>query len=169
MDLNKLKERFLEFIQKYKYVALILLIGIGLMLLPTGKHKEQVVQNQPELQKKEEKAASEQLADILSCIDGAGSVQVFLTVAAGEQTVYQTNDTITSGTDTNNTQIDTVTITDAQRNEAGLVRQINPPIYQGAIVVCQGADSATVRLAIADAVSKVTGLGTDRISVLKMK
>lgn len=35
-------------------------------------------------------------------------------------------------------------------------------------MVCQGADNAAVRLAIVEAVSKVTGLGANRISVLKM-
>lgn len=169
MDVNMLKESFFEFTKKYKYVVLILLIGIGLMLLPTGKQRESVTQNQPEKQLEKEGSASVLLADVLSNIDGAGKVQVYLTIASGEQTIYQTNDTVSTGVDTSNTQIDTVTITDAQRNETGLVRQVNPPVYQGAIVVCQGADRAAVRLAIADAVSKVTGLGTDRISVLKMK
>jgi hypothetical protein len=39
----------------------------------------------------------------------------------------------------------------------------------GAIVVCQGADSPSVKLAITQAVAKITGLGTDEICVLKMK
>jgi stage III sporulation protein AG len=39
----------------------------------------------------------------------------------------------------------------------------------GAIVLCQGADVPSVRLAIVDAVSKVTGLVANQISVLKMK
>jgi len=39
----------------------------------------------------------------------------------------------------------------------------------GAVIVCQGADDPQVRLSIVDAVSKVTGLGSDKISVLKMK
>ena len=62
----------------------------------------------------------------------------------------------------------TVTVTDAQRNESGLVRQIVSPKYRGAIIVCGGADDPVVCLAIKDAVSNATGLGTDRISVLKM-
>jgi len=36
-------------------------------------------------------------------------------------------------------------------------------------VVCQGADRAGVRLAVVDAVKSVTGLSSDRITVLKMK
>ena len=63
----------------------------------------------------------------------------------------------------------TVIVTDSQRCESGLIRQINPAAYKGAIVVCQGADSSAVRLAITQAVAKITGLGTDNICVLKMK
>lgn len=39
---------------------------------------------------------------------------------------------------------------------------------QGAAVVCDGADDARVRLAIVEAVSAYTGLGSDRIKVLEM-
>ena len=116
MDVNMLKESFFEFTKKYKYVVLILLIGIGLMLLPTGKQRESVTQNQPEKRMEKEGSASVLLADVLSNIDGAGKVQVYLTIASGEQTIYQTNDTVSTGVDTSNTQIDTVTITDAQGN-----------------------------------------------------
>ena len=49
------------------------------------------------------------------------------------------------------------------------MRQVNPPTYLGAIIICEGADDANIRLAVVDAVSKVTGLGANRISVLKMK
>lgn len=39
---------------------------------------------------------------------------------------------------------------------------------QGAVVVCEGADQAAVRLAILRAVNAYTGFGSDRITVLKM-
>jgi hypothetical protein len=42
-------------------------------------------------------------------------------------------------------------------------------VYQGAVVLCQGAADAAVRLAVVEAVSKATGLGADKICVLKMK
>lgn len=169
MDIISLKSKLLAFLNKYKYVALILFIGLALMMLPTGKKKESNTVPQTLAPTSEKLSDSEALAQVLSTIAGAGKVQVLLTVAAGEQTIYQTDDVLSADGDTNNTQTDTVIVTDAQRNEIGLVRQIIPPIYQGAIVVCQGADSPSVRLSIVDAVSKVTGLGSDRISVLKMK
>ena len=54
-------------------------------------------------------------------------------------------------------------------NETGLIKQVNPPKYLGALIVCQGADDPSVRLAVSQAVASVTGISTDRISVLKMK
>ena len=156
--------------KKYRYVALVLVIGLVLMTLPTSSDREEdaAPKTTPE-RIQEEVSVNEALAQILSRIEGAGNVQVLLTVASGEETVYQTDDNISVSEDTSTTKIDTVTVTDADRNQTGLVKQINPPTYQGAIIVCQGADSAVVRLAIVDAVSKVTGLSSDRISVLKMK
>ena len=38
---------------------------------------------------------------------------------------------------------------------------------EGAAVVCDGASSAKVRLAVVRAVSAYTGLGSDRIAVLE--
>lgn len=39
----------------------------------------------------------------------------------------------------------------------------------GAVVVCQGADQPGVRLDVTNAVTAYTGLGSDKISVIKMK
>ena len=39
----------------------------------------------------------------------------------------------------------------------------------GAVVVCQGADQPYVRLDVTNAVAAYTGLGSDQISVIKMK
>ena len=66
-------------------------------------------------------------------------------------------------------QTETVLISGSDRGQEGLIKQINAPTYRGAIILCQGADSPSVCLAIKEAVSKVTGLDTSEISVLKMK
>ena len=164
-NLNKIS----VFVKKYRYVFLVLLIGLALMVIPP-KYSESVQPGQsvPE-EKKEEEGVSEKLAWILSQVDGAGDVKVFLTIAAGEEILYQTDDDSSFSTDSSSTQVKTVTVINAQRDENGLVKQTNPPVYKGAIIVCQGADDPQIQLAIVSAVAKVTGLGADRISVLKMK
>ena len=110
-----------------------------------------------------------EMESLLSQIEGAGNVRVMLTVKKGEEIIYQTDEDITASDSSNVTKMDTITITDANRNQDGLIKQINPPVYLGAVVICQGADSPLIRLEIVDAVSKLTGLGADKISVLKMK
>lgn len=162
MDWVKLKSSGMEAVKKYRYVLLVVLAGILLMALPESKEEQEkpektVEASQPCLQ--------ESLSDILSQIAGVGKVKVLLTEAAGEQTIYQTDENY-AGSDIRR---QTVLVTNVSREEAGLVKQVNPPTYQGAIVLCQGADSASVRLSIVEAVSNATGLSTDKISVLKMK
>jgi stage III sporulation protein AG len=137
------------------------------MVLPTGKATEA----ETVITKAQDSILSveERLAQILRQVKGAGEVQVLLTEASGEETIYQINGNTSSSDTSSSSKQDTVTITDSQRNEQGLVRQKNPPKYMGVVVVCQGGDQATVRLAIIDAVSKAIGLGADKISILKMK
>ena len=161
MDITVLKEKVTQWIGKYKYLALILLVGIGLMLIPSGNKntEESTVQTQTPVQTA---SLADELEGILSNIKGAGKVQVMLTVKTGEQIVYQTD---TPATD----RQDTVIITDEDRAQNGLVQQVISPTYRGAIVLCHGADNANVCLAIKEAVSKVTGLDASQISVLKMK
>ena len=169
MELGKLGKKLIQNINKYKYVFLILGLGLLLMLLP-GKTEQTVKENKEEVQQMTSvDEVCEQLSEILSNISGAGQTKVMLTVQQGEKTIYQTDADVSEKEAANDSRIQTVTITDADRNQTGLIQQVNPPTYMGAIVLCQGADTPSVRLAIVDAVSKVTGLGANQISVHKMK
>ena len=169
MDIVKYKNRILAAIGKYKYVWIVLLAGVILMMLPgkdirnTDSQKEQSTENA------EDNTIEERLEKILGQSAGAGQVKVMLAVAQGERTIYQTDSTYAQSDDHTDSRTQTILITDSERNEAGLVYQKNPPVYQGAIVLAQGADDPTVKLAIAEAVSDVTGLGVDKISILKMQ
>lgn len=168
MELTKSLTKLSQVIKKYRYAVLVLVIGLILMAIPGTGNREDTETSDAESIYISEQTLESKLSEVLSRVDGAGNVKVLLTVAAGEETVYQTNDDISSSNDASSTNYDTVTVTDANRNQNGLIRQINPATYQGAVIVCQGADDPNVRLAIVDAVSKLTGLGANRISVLKM-
>lgn len=168
MDNIALGRKIGSILKKYRYAIAVLALGVILMLLPTGKSRQaQKTEPVPAATTAEETLDS-RLEAILSQIQGAGKVQVLLSVAQGERTVYQTDGDVTGG-ETGSSRTDTVIVTDSQRTQSGLIQQVLPPTYLGAIIVCQGADSPAVRLAIVEAVSGITGLGADRISVLKMK
>lgn len=168
MDWIGLKEKTTGFLKKHAYVIVILCVGLVLMMIPS---KQEMQTQQPVIQEQKESILTleQRLSQILCKVAGAGEVQVILSVASGEETVYQTDDDYSTANESSTGRKDTVTVTDSDRNEAGLVRQINPPVYLGAVVVCEGADSPSVRLAIVEAVADVTGIGADKISVLKMK
>lgn len=168
MEIKGLSDKITILLKKYRYPLIVIAVGLVLMAIPELKNDEKVVPNVTSDVVNEE-SMEDKLSSILSQIEGAGCVKVLLTEATGEEIYYQTNDNNNTGENTNSKNADTVIITDAQRNQSGLIRQVNPPAYQGAVVVCQGADNPTVQLAIVDAVSKVTGLGANRISVFKMK
>lgn len=154
------KQQLMMFVKKYSYVVFAALIGVFLMLWPSEEkapEKDAVpeVSVSPDLEM--------ELSAILSRISGVGRAEVLLTEAAGSDVIYQID------TGQNSTHSDTVIITDQDREETGLVKQILPPVYKGALVVCEGADSAAVCLSVVDAVKSVTGLPSNCITVLKMK
>jgi len=167
VDPKRSLERIGQLLKKYRYACIVVAVGIFLMLLPvrsgTAKPEE------PELQTVTSPSMEERLCDILQQIRGAGLVRVMLTVANGEETIYQFDQNLSIDGSSSSTQKDTVTVTDKDRGQSGLITQVNPPKYQGALVVCQGAENAAVRLAISEAVSSLTGLGTDKITIVRMK
>ena len=164
MDLKGFCKRLTKGLRQYKYAVLILLLGLALMLIPGKRSVPQTTEPvaTPESQSTDVCAL---LEEILSQIHGAGKVRVLLSEKAGERIVYQTDSDVSG--DSN--RQDTVIVTDSDRAQSGLIKQVEPPTYLGAIIVCQGGDRPEVRLAIAEAVSRYTGLGIDKISVLKMK
>lgn len=166
MDWLTLRGKARLWLKEYRYVLLVLFLGIVLMLLPQSKAAEEGDKETPVPETVVEVSLQEQLEQLLSIVQGAGKVRVLLTEAAGERVIYQTDGEESSQ---NTRRTDTVILSDSGRAESGLVQQILPPTYQGAVILCQGADSASVRLALIEAVSNATGLTSDRISVLKMK
>lgn len=168
MEIKALQSKVQSLFQKYKYAFIIFIVGILLMIVPgnllgsedRGEVREVVEQSS---------SVQQELEEILSYIEGAGTVRVMLKELSGEETIYEVNEDISVSDSSSDTKIDVITITDQNRNEHGLIKQVNPPKYQGAVILCQGGDDPSVKLAITDAVSKITGLGADKIAVLKMK
>lgn len=167
MDIKGIGSKIKDAVSKYRYAAIVLLVGIGLLLIPKGTKNTPIVNIEPKTGV--QTFEINELSEILQAIEGAGRVKVLLSFASGEKTIYQMDSDRNASGDAESEKQTTVIVTDAQRAEKGLISQVNPPTYLGAIVVCEGADNATVRLAVTQAVSKITGLRTDNICVLKMQ
>ena len=109
------------------------------------------------------------LAKLLSKIDGAGRVEVLLSLEYGAESYYQSDEKTSSSGDTESREQTIVLYQPDSTQRLPAVRKTRYPVYRGAVVVCEGAGSPSVELAIVQAVSRLTGLGSDKISVIKMK
>lgn len=164
---------------KFKYPLLIFLLGLVLVAIPTKKPKQSVPDTVQEPAAQTEKAddglrdTEEKLEQILSRIEGAGRVQVMLEYASGEKTVYQMDNSQEVSTQADGkqtrTENQTVLASGAQAGDTPVAVQTLKPTYRGALVVSDGAGNAAVRLDLVNAVSSLTGLGADKITVVKMK
>lgn len=167
--------KLMELISKYRFVLLMVAVGILLMMLPSfgGEKGQDTRTAQPESAADFSLGQTQkELEEILSDIDGVGRVHVMLTVASGTQLVYQSDREISysgpASTPEDYTSTTQTVLLDrsGSGDEALQTQEIYPP-YVGALVVCDGAgDSGTV-LKIKEAVSVLTGLGSDCISVAR--
>ena len=160
MDGNEPRQRINALFGKYKYPILVVLVGLGLLLLPGRETETQPIP----VETVREASLEQRLEELLAQIEGAGAVRVLLTEDVGRETVWQTD----VQSDADSVREDTVILEDSGRNETGLIRRTTEPSYRGAVILCQGADAPSVKLAIVEAVRCVTGLGADQISVQKM-
>lgn len=151
-------EKWKEVWRKYKFAVCVMLVGVLLLLLPgksSGAAEERASQ-QSTVDVSVSKA-EEDLCEILREVHGVGAVRVRLSLQATEEHIYVKDEG------------ETVLVNRGSGTQDALERKIVYPIYQGAIIVCTGADDAAVQLQIIEAVRQYTGLRTDQISVLPMK
>jgi len=166
MDQRIKTEDVLQLLKKYRYAAIVLLAGILLMCFP---QEEKKVSSGETAVISQEENLQEALGRILSKVEGAGKVEVLLTEKRGEEILFQTDEQRSQSDNSLNQERQTILVENSDRQKTGLVRQVNPPVFQGAVVISQGADSATVRLALVEAVMGATGLPSNSIKILKMK
>ena len=166
MDWINSRMKMKELFERYKFVLLILCVGVLLMTFPDHK-------SEPESSPVSEVSVApkdivSELTEILGQIQGVGKVRVMVTESSAAETVYQTDVDRSDDLDSSTCRMETV-ILSRDGSEQGLIRSVTPPVYLGAIIVCQGGGDPRVQLAVTQAVASVTGIGTDHITVLKMK
>ena len=141
---------------KNKYALIVLAVGVLLVLLPVGGASKK---SEPE---KELCAPAFSLEDEelrlqrqLSKIKGAGRVSVLLSVmgSASRELAESGEETLVISSSGGENVVD--------------LYYVNPQ-YIGAVIVCDGADSAQVRLSVTEAVCAFTGLSAERVKVMQM-
>ena len=156
---------------RYRYVLLVLLAGVVLLALPVGSGgagAEDAPAEMPEEDFSVE-ALERKLADTLSQVDGAGPVQVMLTVQSGMRRVLAQDSSVDQDGTAITRETETVVVSSGSGTQQAVLLQQIYPQFQGALVVCPGGDDPAVCLKLTQAVSALTGLGSDKISICKGK
>lgn len=165
---EELAHRAKEVLGKYQYVLILLLVGVLLLALPTGEKKTAAPEPSDPVNGAETSCWSgleERLESALRQIEGAGEVSVVLTLKAGPRQVLAQEGKVGE----NSHETTTVLAGGSSGVREPVKIQELGPSYQGALVVAQGADDPQVRLALSQAVSALTGLGADKITICKGK
>ena len=164
-----MKEKLRDILKKYRFAALVALAGVVLMLLP-GKKDSMPDAETAERETFSLEETERRMAEVLGAMDGVGRVQVMLTLHSGEtlSLAEDSSATLGSGGDVRqDSQVLTVN-RGSGKQEVVVTRRLYPT-YQGAVVVCQGAGDSRVRLRVLETVSVLTGLSSDKISVVQWK
>lgn len=157
-----------EAARKYRLILLVLLVGVLFLLIPaqdteerqSGVHEEREDNfDVTELETRMEK--------VLARIDGAGDLSLMLTVKSGGEEIYALDTEYREEEDGSEERITTVLVSGEGGTKEPVVARRDYPVFQGALVVCDGGDDPSVRLLITKAVSALTGLGADKITVCK--
>lgn len=159
---------------KYKAVLLVIAAGVICLLWPSGGGGEKeadftakVSSVDQELQQLE--AIQTEMEEILGHIQGVGQLQLMLTVDRGREQVLAGDTTLAySGPTASPEDYSRSSETVVLSGDGGsvVVTQEVWPKFRGALVVCQGAEDPAVQLEVIEAVAALTGLGSDKISVV---
>ncbi|MDE7018882.1 MAG: stage III sporulation protein AG, partial [Lachnospiraceae bacterium] len=124
----------------------------------------------------------QKLAESLSSIEGAGAVEVLITLKESEERILEkdvpeeSSETIESDAEGGNR-----TVTERKQeettvytfNEAGqnvpYVRKVIQPVVEGVAVIAQGADSEIVKENIIETIQVLFGIDANKIRVVKGK
>ena len=161
--------KWLEGLKKYRLAALAALLGIVLMLLPGGTAEAEPTAGSPDAEAFDRGAVQEEMENILRAIDGVGELRLMLTVDSGtKRELAQDTTAERSGSEDMKRKSETVVVGTGGTQEVVVTNRVYPR-YVGALVVCEGGGSAGVRLAVTQAVSALTALPSDKITVLQGK
>lgn len=151
-------------LEKYRYVLLVIAVGVALLILPIGKTADDQTKQEASTQADsfDLDAFEEKLEQVLSQIGGAGKTRVVLTLDSGSRRVLaQDQDRDGAG----GLASSTVTVGRGSGSQEVVPLQTLAPNFRGALVVCPGGGDPQVRLKLVEAMSALTGLGSDRISI----
>lgn len=158
---------FIKFLGEYKWILVVVLVGLVLLFLPSGKERgsaEEMVQASDSLSF-DLNEIEKKFSDALSEVNGAGEVTVVLSVKTGaKQILAEQNEYSEKENGLEEVKTPVVLSKGGGAEDTEKLQEIYAQ-FQGALVICVGGDDPEVRLKLIEATAALTGLGSDKISI----
>ncbi len=160
--------------RKMLVIVVVMIVGIILTVISSfdigGEEKEQTsVQTEKVFNESEYTNQLEnKLEEMISLINGAGETRVIITLECDYETVYAKDGSVAKDSDSTDEDSEYIII-DSQDVQGGLVLKTVTPKIRGVAVVCAGGDSIYVKTAVTELLSAVLDIGTNHISVSKLR
>ena len=174
--LNQMGEKLLPLARRYRALLVVLLAGVLLLAsggIFAGGRAQDAAETDTAPAAGEQgfslSAFEEELNEKLAAIEGVGRVELMLSLEQTEEAVYAVNTRQTDSASSGQSfESDLTVVSDGSYGEKPVTVKNLLPTFRGAVVLCDGADNAGVRLAVTQAVTTVCGIGSDKVTVLKM-
>ncbi len=173
MGKNVNLKKVFKLCEKYKYITVIIVLGFFLLILPQndkndeGKRKENSEFDLLGFEKRVEAS--------LSQCSGVGRCKVIFSMDSGGTSVYEkearksTRESESGVVLENNSDVKPSILSEGSGRESPLLVKEIYPKFRGAVVICDGANKKEVEVMVIESISALTGLSSDKISVVKMK
>lgn len=169
-------EKFKKLPDKKRNLILGFVGAIALLLLlisdfSTDEEVESPQENTAQYASEYIDKTEKELCSILEEIDGAGKVEVMITLESCYENVYAKGYSTQSDVDDAGAQSqiteEYVIIKNGSSTEECLVVKVYEPKIKGVAVVAEGADNAQVKKAITDTVCALFDISSNKVSVIK--
>ena len=164
--------------KKLIVILALFFVGLAALLVSELSAKEPVQSEQTETSTVQlcgdeyARSLEERLVSIISAIDGAGKVQVMVTLESGSEEVYLYNSDYggkeENGKNSYEQKKEYIIVGDSEEEKGIVVRTVEPKI-RGVAVVCEGAGNETVKNRIVQTVTALLDISSANVSVVGMK
>jgi len=197
MDFDTIKHRITEFFnltrqeKKSQLNRLILFLGvlgillIGLSECGTGTEtpEAQCIAASPSISGTTAEMLEQQLLQILEKMEGVGNAEIMITLEDSGENYYATEDktegnsessyasdgTLSNIRSSRSLEQEYLLVENSDGRREALLLSRSEPQVKGVIVICDGADRATVRETVTEAVCTILHINSTRVYVAKAK
>lgn len=176
--ITAIRNRISQLIRGKNRVKVYTFLGVAAMLLillseilpssDTSKKKENPVTDKTADASAHKAETEKKLAEMLSDIKDVGKAEVILSVEGSEEYIYAedvSSDRASRDADSSEKSQSKLVLTEQSGSKAPLVKKVLMPKFNGALVICDGGDSLSVKERVIKAVSAALDLPISKICV----